>query len=146
MIFDTVANAHRIFPFNPHFEAAFAWLSANPDAQVGRYEISGEDCYVMIQRVQGRGHADPVIEAHDKYLDIHVTLSGVEEIGWKPRVACSNVTQDFNPESDAILWGESPDFYVPVAPGQFAIVYPEDAHAPCSGAGEVLKAVFKIVV
>jgi YhcH/YjgK/YiaL family protein len=146
MILDTLDNAHRYFALNPHFQAAFAWLKHNRDAAVGRYDIDGDECYVMIQSVTGRGHADPLIEAHNRYLDIHVTLQGVEQIGWKPRAECSHVKQPFNDATDAILWSESPDFYVSLTPGQFCIVFPEDAHAPCSGDGEVLKAVFKIVV
>ena len=146
MIFDSTDNAARIFVLNPYFEKAFSWLEANPNTEVGRYEIDGESCYVMIQRVVGRGKSDPVVAAHNRYLDIHVTLQGLEQIGWKPRAACEKMTQPFDVETDAILWSDTPDFYFPVAPGQFAIVYPEDAHAPCSGEGEVLKAVFKIVV
>lgn len=146
MILSTLANAARYFALNPHFERAFAWLQSNPDAEVGRYEIEGESCYVMIQRVEGRGKNDPIIEAHNRYLDIHVVREGLEEIGWKPRAHCTNITQPFDATGDAMLWGDAPEFYVPLAPGQFAIVYPEDAHAPCSGDGEVLKAVFKILV
>lgn len=146
MIIDTLDQAARYFALNPHFEKAFAWLRQNPGAAVGRYDIDGEQCYVMIQSVTGRGQADPLIEAHDRYLDIHVTLEGLEQIGWKPRSACSAAKASYDAETDAALWSEAPDFYVPVAPGQFAVVYPEDAHAPCSGEGQVLKAVFKVVV
>lgn len=146
MIIDTLDQSLRYFALHPHFEKAFAWLQHNPYAEIGRYEIDGEACYVMVQRVAGRGHADPLMEAHNRYLDIQVALEGTEQIGWKPRATCANVKQQYDAATDAALWHETPDFYVSLAPRQFAILYPSDAHAPCSGEGEILKAVFKILV
>jgi YhcH/YjgK/YiaL family protein len=146
MIIDTVCQASRYFALHPYFEKAFEWLEHNPHAEIGRYEIDGDVCFVMVQRVDGRGHIDPLMEAHNRYLDIQVVLEGTEEIGWKPRAACTNVKQEYDAETDVALWSEAPAFYVSLAPRQFAILYPDDAHAPISGEGEVLKAVFKIQV
>src|SRR5690606_41161217 len=66
----------------------------------GRYEIAGDDCFVMIQHPIGRGKNDPVLEAHDKYLDIQITLEGEDEIGWKARAECTRVKQEYSAESD----------------------------------------------
>ena len=149
MIFDTISNAPQYFGLHPHFEAAFKWLEANPHTTEGTYEIAGKDLFVMIQRPDGRGKAEPILEAHNEYLDIQITLEGEDEIGWKARTSCTNVTQQYSPENDAILWGEAPDFYLKLAPGSFVILYPQDAHAPLSkessaGTGQMKKAVFKV--
>ncbi|HEX8551579.1 MAG TPA: YhcH/YjgK/YiaL family protein [Abditibacteriaceae bacterium] len=146
MILDTLDNAHRYFALSEHFQAAFAWLQQNPNAAEGRYEIAGDNCFVMVQRAEPKGKDEPFVEAHNRYLDIHVTLEGVDEIGWKPRANCQDITHEYNAETDAAFWADWPDFYVSVAPGQFCVVFPSDAHAPSSGAGDVLKAVFKIAV
>jgi YhcH/YjgK/YiaL family protein len=56
------------------------------------------------------------------------------------------VNQEYSVEKDVMLWSDAPDFYLKLAPGSFLILYPQDAHAPLSGAGEIKKAVFKIRV
>jgi YhcH/YjgK/YiaL family protein len=146
MIFDTIANAPKYFPLHPHFAAAFDWLANNPDAHEGKYEIVGAECFVMIQHPTGRGKDDPLLEAHNEYIDIQITLEGVDEIGWKARKDCSRVKQEYSSEDDAALWPEAPDFYVRLAPGTFVVLYPEDAHGPLAGDGSMKKAVFKLRV
>jgi len=146
MIFDSVANARQYFPINPHFEAAFKWLQQNPNAQDGRYEIAGDDCFVMIQSVRNRGKAEPFVEAHNEYIDIQLVLEGTDEIGWKDRATCRNVRAAYSAEKDVAFWNDAADFFVPVAPGHFLILFPHDAHAPLSGEGDLKKAVFKIRV
>lgn len=146
MIFDTIDNAAQYFPLHPHFEAAFNWLKENPDAAEGRYEIDGDDCFVMIQLPTGGGKDNPTLEAHNQYLDIQLVLEGRDEIGWKPRADCTQVTQPYSSENDCELWGEGSDFYMVLEPGSFAVFYPQDAHAPLSGEGPLKKAVFKLRV
>ena len=146
MIFDTIPNAPQYFALHPHFQAAFEWLTQNPDAEEGKYEIVGDDCFVMIQNPVGKGKSTPLLEAHNEYLDIQLVLEGEDEIGWKDRATCSAVQQEYSAENDAALWSEEPDFYMTLRPGSFAILYPQDAHAPVSGEGPVKKAVFKLRV
>ncbi len=144
MIFDTIDNAPHYFKLHPHFEAAFKWLEENPNPEEGRYEISGDDCFVMIQTPSGRGTDSPIIEAHNQYIDIQLSLEGTDVVGWKARNECSQVKQEYSQENDVILWSEAPASYFNLAPGTFTILYPHDAHAPLSGEGPLKKAVFKI--
>jgi YhcH/YjgK/YiaL family protein len=146
MIYDTHENAPRYFSIHPHFETAFNWLQQHPRAAEGRYEVAGDECFVMIQSASGKGGSTPVLEAHNEYLDIQIALDGVDEIGWKPRVECSNITQEYSDETDVILWSEEPEIFVRLAPGAFVVLFPTDAHAPLSGEGKVTKAVFKLRV
>ncbi len=146
MIFDSLANAHQYYSINPHIEAAFNWLQQNPNAEVGRYEIAGDDCFVMIQSVRNRGKAEPFVEAHNQYIDIQMVLEGADEIGWKDRATCRDARAEYSEENDVALWNDDADFYVPVASGHFLILFPYDAHMPLSGEGELKKAVFKIRV
>jgi YhcH/YjgK/YiaL family protein len=144
MIYDTLENAPRYFPVHPQFETAFQWLQENPGAPEGKHEIAGDDCFVMIQTASGQGGSTPVLEAHNQYLDIQIALDGTDEIGWKSRAACTNITQEYSGEKDVVLWSEAADFTVSLAPGAFVILFPSDAHAPLSGKGAVKKAVFKL--
>lgn len=144
MIFDSIGNARQYFALNPHFESAFNWLQANPNAAEGRYEIAGDDCFVMIEKVRGRGKAEPFVEAHNEYLDIQIVMEGEDEIGWKERATCRDARAEYSEEKDVAFWHDAADFFVPLAPGHFLILFPHDAHAPLSGEGELKKAVFKI--
>ena len=146
MIFDSVANARQYFAINPHFEAAFDWLQQNPNAEEGRYEIAGEDCFVMIQNVSGRGKSEPFTEAHNEYIDIQLVLEGQDEIGWKDRATCHDMRSEYSQTNDVALWNDAADFFIPVAPRHFLILFPNDAHAPLSGEGDLKKAVFKVRV
>jgi len=145
MIFDSINNAPQYFSLHPLFAVAFKWLEENPNAEVGCYEIAGEDCFVMIQNVSGKGKA-VLLEAHNEYLDIQIVLEGKDEIGWKERATCRDVRQEFDAAKDVALWNDAADFFVPLAPGRFVILFPNDAHAPLSGEGAAKKAVFKIRV
>ncbi len=144
MIYDTHEYAPRYFSVHPHIETAFKWLHDNPDASEGKHEIIGDDCFVMIANASSQAGSTPVLEAHNEYLDIQIALVGTDEIGWKARSACSNITQEYSEEKDVILWSEKSEFTVSLSPGAFVILFPSDAHAPLSGNGDVKKAVFKL--
>ena len=145
MIFDSINNARQYFSLNPHFEGAFKWLLENPNAEEGRYEIAGADCFVMVQNVRAKGKTTP-LEAHNEHLDIQIVLEGKDEIGWKERATCREVRHEFDAAKDVAFWNDAADFFVPLAPGYFLILFPHDAHAPLAGEGEAKKAVFKIRV
>ena len=146
MVFDSLVNAQQYYSMNPHFEAAFKWLEENQGIEAGRYEIVGEDCYVMIQHTQGNGKSTPFVEAHNEYIDIQVVTEGFDEIGWKDRATCSDVRAEYSADVDAALWHDESDFFVPVQPGHFVILFPHDAHMPLASEGPVKKAVVKVRV
>lgn len=87
-----------------------------------------------------------VLEYHRKYLDIHVLLTEEETIGWKNLHDCVHEKKTFDIENDYGLYADAPSTYVTLQPGQFAIVFPEDAHAPIIGNGKIRKLVVKIKV
>ena len=86
------------------------------------------------------------MEYHQKYLDIHILLTGKETIGWKNLSDCKVEKQAFDVENDYGLYQDAPTTYVTLHPNEFAIVYPEDAHAPIIGEGKIRKLVVKIKV
>jgi YhcH/YjgK/YiaL family protein len=90
--------------------------------------------------------ADAKFEAHNSYIDIQVLISGVEQMGWKPRNTCTQPKGEFNTEKDVIFYNDKPDMYFQLQPGQFAIFYPEDVHAPMIGEGPIKKLVIKVKI
>lgn len=86
------------------------------------------------------------LEAHRKFIDIHVPLKGTEIIGWAPVSELKHVRTPYNEETDIAFWGDAAHSLLHVKPGQMAIFFPEDAHAPCIGLGNHRKLCIKIPV
>jgi beta-galactosidase beta subunit len=45
-----------------------------------------------------------------------------------------------------MFFADRPETWAAVEPGSFVILYPQDAHAPLAGAGEIRKAVVKVAL
>jgi beta-galactosidase beta subunit len=53
---------------------------------------------------------------------------------------------DFGPDCDMALYSDTPSLFIDLLPGQFAIIYPEDPHAPIIGEGKIRKLIAKIKI
>jgi YhcH/YjgK/YiaL family protein len=148
MVLDRLLNWPRYATLHPGFEAAFRWLTEARPAELptGKRSIDGERLYVLINRDPARGHEGAKLEAHRRYIDIQLTLDGDEEIGWSPLADCGPPEVAYSPERDIAFYLARPQTWLAVPPGTFAIFYPEDAHAPLAGSGDLCKAVMKVAV
>lgn len=108
---------------------------------LGRFEIKGDDVFVSVNAYTTREHSK--VEFHKAHVDIQVILEGYEQIGWVPQKDLHNVTP-YDVDKD-IAFGEGATQKMEAVPGQFFIFFPEDAHQPGIGNGNLVKkAVFKI--
>mgnify|MGYP000099062403 CR=1 FL=1 len=73
------------------------------------------------------------LEAHRKFIDIHVPISGPEILGRSETSTLTDVAVPYNEEKDVELFFGKPQQTAVVTPGQFVIFYPADAHAPNMG-------------
>jgi YhcH/YjgK/YiaL family protein len=151
MILDTLAQAAAYDSLNPRFARAFAFLrSIRTDTPVGRHEIDGEEIYALVQRHSTRPVAEKKLEVHRRYIDIQFIVRGREIIAWTPLATLGEPSMAFDAKVDAALYPYPPAAIpVGVLPGQFMILFPEDAHAPScvwEEAAEVLKVVVKVQV
>ena len=148
MVLDTLANASRYIPVHKGFDVAFAFLrNANlAELPAGRNELLGDWVFVVVVEGDGKGKEGAKLEAHRKYIDIQYMVSGVDAMGWKSLSACTQPESDFDEAKDCVLFTDPADAWADVAPGQFAIFFPEDAHAPMAGEGAMRKVVVKIAV
>ena len=146
MILDRLECADRYAGLNPYFEKAFDFLRQTrlEELAPGRNEIDGDRVYAMVLRGPGRSRDEARLEAHRKYIDIQVSLSGTDEIGWKGKSLCTEPDGDYDPGGDCELFTDTPDAWVAVGPGSFAVFFPEDAHAPMVADGELHKVVVKV--
>lgn len=113
---------------------------------LGKIEIDGENVFIINSEPECLSKESQVLEYHKKYLDIHILLSGQETIGWKNLSDCVNEKKAFDDENDYGLFDDKPTAYITLNPNQFAVVYPEDAHAPIIGEGKIRKLVVKVKV
>ena len=150
MILDTLDRVDRYAGLNPRFATAIEFLRRlGPAPAIGRHEIDGDFVYALVQQYDTRPVAGVQLEAHRRYIDIQYVARGSEAIYWAPLAGLS-VTMPHDAAKDVALFAASANMIpVPIQTGQCAILFPEDAHAPCctwGGPAEVLKVVVKVAV
>jgi len=148
MVVDHLENAERYYTLHPAFADAFDFLRRhiNSTLEPGRHEVDGDRIYMMSVKGGGHGHTDIVVESHQQYIDIHLTLEGLEEIGWLPHSHCADRQTEYDAAGDCELFKDQPISWTALPAGTFAIYFPEDAHAPMVGQGAVRKLVAKVAV
>jgi biofilm protein TabA len=148
MILDVLENGHRYLALNKGFAKAFEFL-ARPDLEelpVGRYGIDGERVYAMVSGDPGRKKEDAQLEAHEKYIDIQLVLSGTDVMGWKPRSLCDKPSGEYDQKIDLQFFADEPDVWISTRSGSFVIFFPDDAHMPSISSGILHKVVVKVAV
>ena len=105
----------------------------------GSLKVNREEVAMLPQGKQ-------MLEVHRKFIDIHVPLSEEETIGWASTQRLRNITKEYDDENDIMFFGDEPQSYITVKPGQCVIFFPEDAHAPNIGVGLHRKYCVKIVI
>lgn len=134
------------------FDKAFAFLEHNDPALLadGEHPIDGDTLFMSIASLRTKDESLLRFEAHRKYIDIQIPLSGREKFLCAPSLAGMNVAEDLYAASDIA-------FYTPPAshsslildPGHFVVFFPGEAHCPCCavtpGGEDLRKVVFKIL-
>ena len=112
--------------------------------ELGRIELDGDNLFINNVNPSLVTADEQVLEAHKAYLDIHIPLDRNEIIGIISTEKCSKIKSGYDETNDYELYDDKPENFVTIHPGEFLIVYPEDAHAPLIGEGKIRKAVAKI--
>ena len=147
MVHDSLKNVATYFPLNSSFKQAFDYIKNNDLSKMepGKIVLDGDNLYISIMEVEGKEKEVTRIEAHKKYIDIQVVLIGQETMGWKAIENCRKETEPYNPNKDVIFFDDKPVSYITVNPGEFAIFFPKDGHAPAIGDGAIKKIVVKVL-
>ena len=148
MILDTLSNAHLYSGSHPGLRVAFDWLAKTDlvDLPDGTHEIDGKRVYAMYSKGSGKGREGRRLEVHRKYIDIQIAVIGSEVIGWRTMKECSRPAGAFDEKKDAGFFTDPSALWLPLPAGTFTVLFPEDAHAPGAGEGEVKKIVMKVLV
>ena len=146
MIFSTFPQSSRYAELHPLFPRAFEYIRDTDLLSLapGRYPIAGDDLFAIVEQMPGRSRAEAKLECHRKYIDIQLVLEGTDEMGWKPLADCGQPLSAYSDEKDIQFFEDAPASWISVPPGAFCIFFPEDAHAPLVGTGNIRKVIFKI--
>ena len=148
MIIDHLQRCDRYFPLHPGFRSGVEFLRRLDLKQLpaGRHELDGRRLFAMVALDQGRGREKSLLEFHRKYIDIQYLVAGVDLIGWRPTDLCDRIATPYDAEKDIGFFFDRPETWVEVPVGYFAILFPDDAHAPLATAGSLHKVVVKVAV
>lgn len=148
MILDTLSNAPRYYALHSLFQQLFDYVGTHDLSAVpaGRITLDGDRLFINVNDSQLLTPEEQKLEVHRRYIDVHFPLSCAERVGWTPLEHLGESDAPFNEESDFAVYYRPADTYVTLQPGQFCIVWPEDAHAPIIGEGKIRKLVAKVLI
>ena len=146
MIIDTIDNLCKYAAINPLFADVVEFLKSHDlkTMEVGKYPIKDKDLFLNLTVAKGKTKEAAVLETHIEMIDIQIPISCAETFGYTP--LCDLPDFEYNAEKDITKYGDTmAQTYVTVNPGQMAIFFPQDGHAPCIyGEAEIKKAIFKV--
>lgn len=147
MIIDTIEHAEAYVYLGESFMEAMRFLKENKDGGLDkdRYGIS-ENAYALVKRYDSKPRENCGYEAHRDYIDVQYVVSGDEYMGWAPKEKLQTVK--YIPEKDKYEISGDGELY-PLHAGEFMVLFPSDAHAPCIAYGQsvpVEKIILKVRV
>jgi len=147
MIQDTLLNAARYEPLHPRFAQAFAFLRSIDGTQaLGRHVIDADRLFAIVESYTTKPQESGLFEAHRKHIDVQFLFRGRETILWAPLPLMQEETRPHDEVKDIAKWKLVADTTpLHLSAGHFAILYPQDAHAPCLQWDQP-EQVFKVVV
>ena len=117
MVIDTLENLEKYVSLNPLFKDVVEFIKTKEEAK---------------------------LETHKKMIDIQIPLTSEETYGYTPLKDLPEA--EYNSDKDITKYEGLADTYVTCKPGEFAIFFPQDGHAPCiTDASEIKKAIFKVL-
>ncbi|MDO4950028.1 MAG: YhcH/YjgK/YiaL family protein [Bacteroidales bacterium] len=146
MIIDRIENLGKYAALNPLFAKAADFLKTSDfhSIKIGKYLIEEGALKANCQQTSPKTREEAKIESHNEFIDIQLPLDGAEEMGFTPRVNLAE--QTYNAEKDVTFYPGLAEKYFTIKPGEFAIFFPDDAHAPGVTPTGVRKIVFKVKV
>ncbi len=150
MIYDNLTNAGRYEDLSENFKKAFQFLQTLNLTEVTeeRFEIAGQEVYAFANPVELKNPEQVQYEAHQRYADIQVILKHSEKI-FVANTSELSASSGFDAEKDIGFYKDGRRS-VPLIlyPGEFVVLFPEDAHKPCCIAEdpESFKLVIKVRV
>lgn len=147
MILDHLSRAEKYFNIHPSFKQAFDFVKkTNLHAlPLGKTMIAGDDIYLIIATDEA-GNERRKLETHRSYIDIQFPIEGSFPLEWHDVDSCKNIFREYDAKDDVQYYNDPPLFTIHLIPDMFAILFPEDAHAPQPPLTRTKKAIIKVAV
>ncbi len=152
MLTTKIQLAEKYDYLSEKFKKAFAFLRETDLAALplGNIPIDGEEVFANVQSYQTMTPEECPFESHRAYFDVQYVAEGEECFGYE-EVELLTPSMEYDEERDLIFYEEPQEAgCVVLKAGDFAIVPPEDGHAPRrmtkNGACQVKKIVVKVRV
>lgn len=147
MILAKNSEALRYRGIHPRLDAVLERLNDGFLSSVGHepVKLEGDMLYATRFDYETLPLEETFFEAHKKYLDVHVMLEGSERVD----IASPDALTLFEHSGDFYAYRGEAEQSLVIRPGEFLVVFPDDAHRIkiCRGEPErVAKAVFKLLV
>ncbi len=149
MILGSLQNSERIEKLYPALRQVFKFVKTHNCAALpaGRITIDGNKVFINVDDATLKTQEEQMLEVHRKYVDIHFPITDDEIVGWRDLASIhSQSVEPFDVERDFAFYKEPAKVYFTVQPGEFYIMFPEDAHAPIIGKGYLRKLVAKVLL
>ena len=146
MILGDIEKGSTFTMYNERITAALQWIKEHYKERFPKGVIELTDLHIKINCEEVAMVPQQMLEAHRRYIDIHVPQSDEETIGWSSLRDLKNCISSYDADKDIEFYGDAPQCLLQVRPGQFAIFFPEDAHAPNIGIGNHRELCVKIPV
>ena len=137
MIVDRLQNIKKYAGLNRNLDRAIDEISRLDMQGIPMEEvrIDGERVYYKCELLRTRDENEALFEAHRKYIDMHICLSGRERIKAASIHSLSGVAA--YDEGTDVEWLEGRcEWDVTLKEGEFMICFAEDAHMPLLDHGE----------
>ena len=134
---------------HPNLDLALEHITPEFLDRVGyeKVQLKGDDVYATRFTYATVPEEESFFEAHRKYLDIHIMVQGSEGVEIAPPEALAEF--DRTEANDFYAYRGEGDYRLVLAPGDFLVVFPGDAHRikmQLGGPETVSKVVFKVKI
>ena len=150
MIFASVEHTHRYSNVGPGIATALTFINDVDSSAFypHKEEIQGSKVFASFHDTTTKPAEGRYFEAHRTYIDVQFIVSG-EEVIRVTDVSPLTETVPYDAERDIAFYKQAPGNDMHLRPGDFVILFPEDAHLPLipvGAPGPVRKVVVKVKV
>ena len=138
MVVDILKNIEQYKGLSSDIYVGLQFLAnASPEIELGTYQIN-KNVKAIVSSYETVDKFERGYESHKNVIDIQYPIIGLERVKWSP-IENMNINIPYNESKDRTFF-KNPSkqgTYVDIGNGFFAIMFPEDGHAPQHKIGEI---------
>lgn len=151
MIYGELKEIDNYRGISKNLDLAFDYIKtgAYKNGKYGKNEVIGDTVYFnMPENAKTKDKENGFIESHKQFIDIHIVISGDENIGYlDPRNG--KIVQEYNENGDFAEWKGEVEMFFHMDNTKFLIFFPDEPHMAMVKFGEdrdIKKVIFKVEV